>query len=1084
MLHPYALPQKIQFDNYSTKNGLPSNVIRDIIQDEKGYLWFATQIGVSRFDGYHFANMGIHEGLPSNEAEGLMEDSRGNIWVGTYGGGVACYQRGKWAAMDTSDGLADNRINRFFEDATGNIWCYFDTHYETGISIITADSVFKLTSENGLSSNIVTSHIIDREGNIWLGTAGGINIVTWHGPHDYSIKNQLTGKIIHDILQDSRGQIWVATQGDGIIRLASPVPQTYSVKNGLPGNTALCLFEVAGGMVWAGFYEAGAGLFVNDEFRILNEGSLRGITINRFLEDNQNRLWAFTLTEGVYLITSNSARHLTTLNNLPDDRIWAAMKDDEGNIWLGSKTGITKFGKKPFEIYDAESGLPDKEVLCVYADNEGNTWGGTYSGLFRISVNQPIRSFTEKDGLPEDYLTVLKIIPDHSNNLWLGTYFGVTGMKKNRFITYPIPSWVQTSNAILDMAVDSVNRLWIASESGISVFSKGTYYHPPEFSELAGLDIRALAFDPSWNLWICTAEGIYVYGDTRLFISTSEGLSNKSCNDISIDASGTAWVATDNGLNQITLMQGKLSRIRVVSMDDGLLSNIIMFAETDHSGFLWTGHENGISRINTTSLKIRTFSDIDGFMPLETYQKAVSVDQDNNVWIGTVNGLVKYNPGFDIPQPSPPRLYITGIKFYNDSADIQSFSSGTDSLSGLPKELALPYHKNNLIFEYVGLHFANTPKNRYQYRLEGYDEKWSEITGSIFTHPYQKLPKGEYIFSVKASNCDGIWSEPVSFSFIITPPFWKTLWFYALEVFAGISLIYLFVRLRVRKLQHDKKILAQKVKERTLEIERQRDHIAEINREITDSIVYAQRIQSAVLPDEDTMRPLLKDYFILFKPRDIVSGDFYWVNAKGNKTIVVAADCTGHGVPGAFMSMLGVSLLNEIIASTESHTAADILNQLRINIKSTLSQTGKRNEAKDGMDLALCIIDTDNRLLQYAGAYNPLLVISGGEMTVYKADKMPIGIHIAGERPFTNHKISIQQGDLLYMFSDGYADQFGGPEYRKFKSGNFRDLLLHIHQKPMSEQKEILEKTIEDWKGEESQIDDIMVMGIRLVISQ
>jgi len=270
------------------------------------------------------------------------------------------------------------------------------------------------------------------------------------------------------------------------------------------------------------------------------------------------------------------------------------------------------------------------------------------------------------------------------------------------------------------------------------------------------------------------------------------------------------------------------------------------------------------------------------------------------------------------------------------------------------------------------------------------------------------------------------------------------------------------------------------VKERTLEIERQRDHIAEINKEMTDSIQYAQHIQSAVLPDEETIKSRLNDYFILFKPRDIVSGDFYWVSTKGKSTIVVAADCTGHGVPGAFMSMLGVSLLNEIVASNDRFTAADILNQLREDIKQTLSQTGKRDEAKDGIDMSLCIIDSGDLSAQFAGAYNPLCLVSNNEMIVYKGDKMPIGIHFIKEYHFSNTLFQLKDGDVFYMFSDGYADQFGGPEHKKFKSCNLRDLLLQIHKQPMSEQKAKLEKTIEEWKGNDAQVDDIMVMGVRI----
>jgi len=269
------------------------------------------------------------------------------------------------------------------------------------------------------------------------------------------------------------------------------------------------------------------------------------------------------------------------------------------------------------------------------------------------------------------------------------------------------------------------------------------------------------------------------------------------------------------------------------------------------------------------------------------------------------------------------------------------------------------------------------------------------------------------------------------------------------------------------------------LEEQNIEIKHQRDQIFQQKQEITDSIHYASRIQTAILPPE-TFLDNLDDHFILYKPRDIVSGDYYWMTQKDNKTIVVAADCTGHGVPGAFMSMLGISFLNEIVNKGESTEANEILNSLRANVVNSLHQTGEEGEQQDGMDLALCVIDNDRTKLWYAGAYNPLYLIRKGELTEIKPDKMPIGIHKEKSESFKNNVVPIQKGDALYMFSDGYVDQFGGPKAKKFMSKNFKELLISIHKKAMNQQKEILDNTIEDWKGNVEQIDDILVMGLRV----
>lgn len=260
----------------------------------------------------------------------------------------------------------------------------------------------------------------------------------------------------------------------------------------------------------------------------------------------------------------------------------------------------------------------------------------------------------------------------------------------------------------------------------------------------------------------------------------------------------------------------------------------------------------------------------------------------------------------------------------------------------------------------------------------------------------------------------------------------------------------------------------------------QNEEIEKQKEEITDSIRYAKRIQTAILPSNDWVNENLPEHFILFRPRDIVSGDYYWMNKIGDKVIIAAADCTGHGVPGAFMSMLGVSFLNEIVNKNNTIKPSLILNQLRSQVKKTLDQTGKEGEAKDGMDIAICVIDFKTMKLEYSGAYNPLYLFRNGELLETKADKMPIGIYIREKDSFTNHEINLETGDTFYIFSDGFADQFGGPKGGKFKSRPFKALLGNIQPKSMIEQWEILESTFDDWRGDIDQIDDVIILGVRV----
>lgn len=272
----------------------------------------------------------------------------------------------------------------------------------------------------------------------------------------------------------------------------------------------------------------------------------------------------------------------------------------------------------------------------------------------------------------------------------------------------------------------------------------------------------------------------------------------------------------------------------------------------------------------------------------------------------------------------------------------------------------------------------------------------------------------------------------------------------------------------------------QMIVEQRDKIEKQRDNIAEQKQLITDSLYYAQRIQRAILTDETSFLKGLEHFLIIYLPKDIVSGDFYWQSKINGETIIVAADCTGHGVPGALMSMLGVTFLNDIVNHRKITRPDEILNALRENVIDALNQRGKKdNYIYDGMDVAALSLNYETETIQYAGAYNPLFLIRDGELLHYKADRMSVAMG-HNMTPFTNHAIDLQRGDLVYVFSDGYVDQFGGRNDKKFMRKQLQRLLLEIHDQPMEQQQEILEKRFFEWKGDNEQTDDVVMIGLKL----
>lgn len=277
------------------------------------------------------------------------------------------------------------------------------------------------------------------------------------------------------------------------------------------------------------------------------------------------------------------------------------------------------------------------------------------------------------------------------------------------------------------------------------------------------------------------------------------------------------------------------------------------------------------------------------------------------------------------------------------------------------------------------------------------------------------------------------------------------------------------------------------VKERTEQVVQQKEEIELKNTElevlfkhVTDSIRYAKNIQEAILPPKNVWNTLLPDSFVLYKPKDIVSGDFYWIDKKGDWVYFACVDCTGHGVPGAFMSIVGYNLLKDILMDEVIITPAQIMDKMNIGVSSTFHRDKAVRTTKDGMDMTLCAINFKTMELQYASAFNSLYLVHNNELIKYIADKFPVGMDVNETKPFTNHTIKLEKGDTLYISSDGYADQFGGPRGKKFMASNFRNLLLEISKNEVEMQHELLNKTIEDWKGNLDQVDDILIIGLRV----
>lgn len=1064
-----AYSQQYYFARYTLNDGLPHSRVNDIIQGKQGYLWMATNLGLSRFDGHKFINYSLKDGLSDNKVTCILELDTITFLLGHENGELSYFQQGQ----DIKRIKLLEETNRIFNltlDSKNNVWIStqgsgaFKISKERLLENFESKNYQHFDKESGLARD-VTSILEDSQNTIWFLTDLGIKRLKENeSEFRFFLPKGIDFGQFSSIEKDDRNRIWLGTVTSGVFRIEEDGSQVrnFSIESSeLQSNFISCLQIGKNGDMMVGTWGGGFSIISKDD----------------------------------------QCESISEINGLSENKVRCLILDRENNIWIGSnQNGVSCYRGKEFQLFLKSNNGTNTQIGAIIQDKKGNIWTGSNNGIYFISTETG--KSTKIDFLTGgDDIEVTSLMQDKANNIWVSTWgAGI-------LIINPVNLSVQRFNGKLKASQQGTfteqyvhtikqarnGKIWISMLRGVSAYSPGddnltTYTTKEGLTENNSTDIQE---DNKGNIWIGSAgSGVSVFKNGKFKPLKSENASETvypAISSLALDENGVMWIATEGG-GIYSVVDNKIERFTTV---DGLASNYVSLIESDLKGRLWLGTNKGICVWNPETKFSSLYDRTDRVERIEPKPNSVFRDREDNIWIGTINGVLMFNPGNANFNATESVTHITAIKVFQDTITEKSSS--------------LSYKENYLTFYFNGICYSDPSKVKFRYRLTGFEDEWVESNLNFVS--YNNLPASEYVFEIKSCNNDGVWNkEPAKFSFVITPPFWMTWWFYTICVLGLVLIIIMLVKFRERNLLKEKRHLEQIVGERTgeilqqkEEIEQQRDELKEYsniieqkNLSITDSIKYAKRIQLATLPDNELIENFLPESFVLYKPKDIVSGDFYAFLKRDSKLLIAVADCTGHGVPGAFMSMIGTNIFNQVINEKGITTPSEILDELNIGIERALKQDETENH--DGMDIVVVMLDFENNIFEAAGANRPLWIVRkdsiekrdsiydyhGDRMQIIKPDKQPIGGITEGKsNHFLNNTFEFNRGDTIYLGTDGFADQFGGPQGKKLLSKRLRNKLNEISEFPPSVQKDMLDDFFESWRGKQEQVDDVLLVGIK-----
>ncbi len=769
-----ALCQRYNLTVYNTSNGLPGNQINCVTQDRFGRLWIGTMNGLAVFDGTKFTMFDQNNPISKNPVRSIFEDSKGNIWVGMV---------------------------------------------RKGVCKLTATTFEFYTSANGLLSDNVNAITEDLKGNIWIGTSEGLNRYDGRFFHSYTTLRGLVSNRVTSVKSDSRGMLWVAT-AEGVSRYDGSRFLNFTTESGLPSNICYHIAEDEQGNIWISTY-LGISVFDGRSFRILSPGNISLTTrIERVIENSEKKIMFASYGAGVGLLDVDSVHYINVENGLPSNIVKTVFQDREGNYWFGTWNGLCKYKGDRFVNYTHEDGLSNNNILSVASDSAGIIWFGTLTGGVNYMENETIGSLGLESGLKSS--TIWSIYFDSQNRGWFGTTNGPALLDRQTMtFSHPYPSF--DNMIIYTILEDKHNHLYFGTDRGIYISNAiGGFNHIGEEEGLTDEKVRVLFEDRSGKIWIGTLKNIYFMESQKITnFNEKFNIPEAPVTSIIEDTTGRVLVSTYDFGIYVVGNSVNSEIIRPINTSLGIYSDKILFNYLDRNQHLWLGTSSGLDCINwhtylnTGNIDLNHYDKSNGYSGVET--NAACPDLHGNIWFASVNGAIRHNIRSGIIANVIPIIRISTIQLFLDNVDWQKKQIQLNSRTGLPENMVLGYDNNHITFHFSGIYLTAPEEIKYQYILEGFEKNWSPVTSQNLAS-YSNLGAGTYTFKVKCSANARTWSNPVTYTFTIKPPYWKTPFFYFLYAATAAGSLFLFLKIRTRAMQRTQNLLMQKVEQRTREL--------------------------------------------------------------------------------------------------------------------------------------------------------------------------------------------------------------------------------------------------------------------------